>query len=308
VPDVKTLREHVYSPAAKVVRPRREEASQCITYGQAVNLALHTEMQERPEVVLLGEDVAKPGGVFGLSRGLLSAFGPDRVLDTPIAETAILGTAVGAAIDGLRPIAEIMFADFMFVALDQVVNQAANIRYVSNGTANAPLVVRTQQGVTPGSCAQHSRCIEAILAHIPGLKVGLPATPQDAYSMLRAAIADPDPCIIIEARSLLGMKGDVLSGGNSEPAAGARIRRDGADLGLITWGTSLGPSMEAAEKLAAIGIETAILDLRWLSPLDDLAIATLTKKCGRVLIVHEANVTGGFGAEISAQIMENHFG
>jgi 2-oxoisovalerate dehydrogenase E1 component len=280
--------------------------SETATYAQAINRALHDEMAAHSEVILLGEDVGKPGGVFGLSRGLLNDFGVDRVLDTPIAETAILGSAVGAAIEGLRPVAEIMFGDFLFVALDQIVNQAANIRYVSNGRASAPLVVRTQQGVTPGSCAQHAQCIEAHLANVPGIKVGLPITPQDAYAMLRAAIQDPDPCVIIEARSALNQKGEVLFGGPIEPAAGATLLRQGADAAIITWGTSVHPALAAAERLGDLGHSVAVLNLRWLSPIDDAAIEQVVGDCGRVLIVHEASRTGGFGAEIAARISERY--
>lgn len=275
-----------------------------MTYAQAVNRALDEEMATRPDVILMGEDVGKPGGVFGLSRGLQKQYGEDRVIDMPIAETAILGSAVGAAVAGLKPIAEIMFADFMFVALDQVINQAANIRYVSNGRGSAPLVVRTQQGATPGSCAQHAQCIEAHLANIPGIKVGLPITPQDAYAMLRAAIADPDPCVIVEARIAFGTKGDVMVGGQTERAEGARLERDGTDLGIISWGTSVPHSLRAAELAAERGVSAAVLNLRWLSPIDDGAIARLVEKCGRILIVHEASVTGGFGAEIAMRISE----
>ena len=302
-PDTSTVGANLFG-ATEPATVRGEAVVETMTYAQAVNRAFHEEMATRPDVILLGEDVAMPGGVFGLSRGLLKSHGAERVVDTPIAETAILGAAVGAAMEGLRPIAEIMFADFLFVALDQLINQAANVRYVSNGRASAPLVVRTQQGVTPGSCAQHAQCVEAHLANIPGIKVGLAATVQDAYSMLRAAIADPDPTVIIEARSLLALSAEIEIGGEVERAEGARLRRDGNDAVIITWGTSLYPVLAAASQLEEEGIDVSVLDLRWLSPIDDEAIRRSVAGSGRVLIVHEASRTGGFGAEIAARISE----
>jgi 2-oxoisovalerate dehydrogenase E1 component len=195
----------------------------------------------------------------------------------------------------------------VLVALDQLVNQAANVHYVSRGELNAALVVRMQQGATPGSCAQHSQSLEALFAHIPGLRVGLPATPQDAYSMLRAAVACPDPCVLIEARALYTDKGSVRLGGEVEPLGGARLRREGHDAGIITWGSAAPRVMTAAEMLLGEGIRVSVLDLRWLSPLDDVSIANLVRASrGRVMVVHEANRTGGFGAEIAARISERH--
>ena len=253
---------------------------------------------------MYGEDVGHSGGIFGASRDLQQDFGEARVFDTPIAESAILGSAVGAAMEGMRPIVEIMWGDFLLVALDSLVNQAANVRYLTRGEFGAPMVVRTQQGATPGSCAQHSQCLEALLAHIPGLKVGLPSTPQDAYSMLRAAAHDPDPCILFEARAHYQMAGTVRLGGGVEPARGAVLRRPGTDLAIISWGTMVHAALAAATTLAASGHQVAVLDLRWLAPLDEDAIAAAVKTCGRVLVVHEANRTMGFGAEIAARIAE----
>jgi 2-oxoisovalerate dehydrogenase E1 component len=309
-PDPSTVLEHLFAKST----PRSDSNGsammppQKITYATAVNRALHDAMAARAEVIVFGEDVGKPGGVFGLTRNLQKQYGTARVFDTPIAESSILGSAVGSAIDGMRPVAEVMFADFMLVALDQIINQAANVRYVSNGKSSAPLVVRTQQGVTPGSCAQHSQCLEGILASVPGLKVGCPATPQDAYSMLRAAIEDPDPCVVFEARSLFLREAEVVTGGNSEAAFGARLLRDGSDVAIICWGTAIYPALEAAEMLAAQGQQAAVLDLRWLAPLDEELIAKVVRRCGRVVVVHEAAQTGGFGAEIVARIAERHCG
>lgn len=304
-PDPGTARQHVISETFPGVQQAPGGGLETLTFAQAVNRALGKELESRPEVVVFGEDVGFAGGIFGVSRGLQKQFGAHRVFDTPISESAILGAALGASLEGLRPVVEVMWADFLLVALDQLVNQAANVRYVTSGRAHAPFVVRTQQGATPGSCAQHSQSLEALLAHIPGLRVGLPSTPQDAYSMLRAAVADDDPCVIIESRGLYQQEGDVdLS--LLEPVGGARIRRSGADAVIITWGTMVQRSLEAASLLASDGIEVGVLDLRWLAPLDEAAIAAALRAAnGRVVVVHEANRTGGFGAEVAAGITEH---
>ncbi|CAN7633347.1 thiamine pyrophosphate-dependent enzyme [Phenylobacterium sp. LjRoot219] len=305
-PDPATAREHVTARIEPAVIAK--VATRDMPYWQAVNEALRAELIAHPETVLYGEDVGIPGGIFGCTRGLQKEFGPERVFDTPISESAILGSAVGAAMEGMRPIVEIMWADFLLVALDPLINQAANIRYISRGDRSAPLVVRTQQGVTPGSCAQHSQSLEALLAHIPGLRVGLPAYPDDAYSMLRAAINDPDPVIIIEARSLYQLRGEVTLLGSAPAIGDAALRRHGSDLAIITWGATCHKVEEAASQLAGEGIEASVLDLRWLSPLDHAAISeAIAVSGGRVLVVHEANLTGGFGAEIAALITEQHF-
>ena len=290
-------------PAATAARPADETRE--LTYAEAVNLALADELETRPETVVYGEDIAIPGGVFGVTRRLRERFGGDRVFDTPIAESAMLGTGIGSALEGLRPIVEIMWADFLLVALDQLINQAANFHYVTGGRRSVPLVVRTQQGATPGSCAQHSQSLEALLAHIPGLRVGLPSTPADAYGMLRAAVADPNPCILVESRALYQQRGPVALTPAAEPLGGARLRRAGGDVCVVTWGTAVSRALAAAEAVAAEGIDAAVLDLRWLAPLDEDALfAAVAAAGGRVLIAHEANVTGGFGAEVAARIVE----
>ena len=276
-----------------------------LTYIEAVNLALRTELENDDSTLVFGEDVGKAGGIFGATRHLQKDFGEDRVFDTPIAENAILGSAVGAALYGMRPIVEIMWADFLFVAIDQLINQASNVRFVSGGKACLPMVVRTQQGATPGSCAQHSQSIEAILAHIPGLKVALAATGADAYALLRAAAADPDPCVVIEARKLYMTRGEVHLTEEAEPVGKARLRRTGGDATILTWGTMVPVALEAAERLAADGIETNVLDLRWLSPLDEEAILSAVRQTGgKTVIVHEAVRTGGFAGEIAMRITE----
>jgi len=273
---------------------------------EAVNLALRHELERDARTVVFGEDVGKSGGIFQASRFLQRDFGAERVFDMPIAENAILGAAVGAAVAGQRPIAEIMWADFIFVALDQLVNQAANIRYVTGGRSSAPMVVRTQQGVTPGSCAQHSQSIEALLAHIPGLKVAIPSCPGDAYALLRAAAADPDPCVVIESRSLYQARGPVDITAEAEPVGRAKLRRNGSDAIIVTWGPMVGTALKAAATLEEEGLQVGVLDLRWLAPLDEAALsAAIVHARGRVVVAHEAVRTGGFGAEILARLQES---
>lgn len=273
-----------------------------LNYVSAVNAALHRAMQEFPEAIAFGEDFAIPGGVFTASRGLREQFG-ERVFDTPISEAAILGGAIGAAMRGRRPIVEIMWVDFFLVALDQIVNQAANVRYVSQGELSAPLTVRTQQGVLPGSCAQHSQSLEAVFAHVPGLIVGLPATPQDAYDMLLSAVAADDPAVVIEHRSLyFGPRATVEVDGPIAPVGGARVRRAGDDVTLVTWGAMLGAASAAVARLADEGISVELIDARWLAPFDTATVVESVEKTGRLVIAHEANVSGGFGAEIAARI------
>ena len=304
-PDPATARDHVLAPSVDPDLKGQPLETKEMSYVQAVTAALRDILESDPQAIVYGEDVGKAGGIFQATRYLQRDFGATRVFDTPIAENAILGSAVGAAIAGLKPIVEIMWADFIFVALDQLINQAANIRYITGGTTSVPMVVRTQQGVTPGSCAQHSQSIEAILAHIPGLKVALAATAEDAYALLRAAAADPDPCVVIEARSLYPVKGAVTRTRGSERAGKARLRREGTDLAIITWGVMVGPSLEAATVLAEIGIEAAVLDLRWLNPLDEAALKRVVAGAnGRMLVVHEAVRTGGFGAELLVRTQE----
>lgn len=306
-PDPSSVLEHMYGPQ---VTPRGEGAAQTkeMTYQRAINVALSEELSSRPELLVYGEDVGQAGGIFGVSRSLQKEFGPERVFDTPISESAILGSAVGAAIEGCRPVVEIMWADFLFVALDQLINQAANVRYVSRSEMTAPMTVRTQQGVTPGSCAQHSQSVEGILAQIPGIKVGLPATPQDAYDMTRAAIADPDPTVLIEHRGFYQMSAEVQFGSVTQSASGARWHRTGADAAIITWGSSLPKSIDAADLLGRESIDVSVLDLRWLRPLDHEAITRVVQETGgRILVVHESPVYAGFGAEIVAYIGEQHF-
>lgn len=275
-----------------------------MTYAQAVNAALDRALTERPEVLLYGEDVAKWGGIFGCTKGLAAKHG-DRVFDTPISESAILGSAVGAAVLGRRPIVEIMWVDFTLVALDQIINQAANVRYVSRGQLAAPITIRTQQGAMPGSCAQHSQNLEAIFAHTPGLVVGLPATAQDAYDMLLSAIWSDDPAVIIENRTLyFDRREQVEVGGPVSRPGGARIVTPGTDVTVVTWSAMLRTVADAAAQVRRQGVDVEVIDLRWLQPLDMDAVLRSVTKTSRLVIVHEANRTGGFGGEIAARVAE----
>jgi pyruvate/2-oxoglutarate/acetoin dehydrogenase E1 component len=273
-----------------------------LTYAKAITSALDRALSEDDNVLVYGEDVGVPGGIFGCTMGLRSRHG-ERVFDTPISEAAILGSAVGAAMFGKRPVVEIMWVDFSLVALDQIINQAANIRYVSEGRLIAPITVRTQQGAQPGSCAQHSQNLEAFFAHTPGILVGLPSNPQDAHDMLLSAIATDDPVVIIENRNLyFTQKAEVEEARPVSPPGGARVMRDGADLTLVSWSAMVHTALEAAEVAADRGMDVEVIDLRWLRPLDMPAIIRSVGKTSRLMVVHEANLTGGFGAEIAARV------
>ncbi|MDQ3994567.1 MAG: acetoin dehydrogenase [Actinomycetota bacterium] len=281
-------------------------AVQELTYVRAVNEALRWALVEYPEALLFGEDVAVPGGIFGASRGLRKEFG-ERVFDMPISESAILGAAVGAAMRGRRPIVEIMFADFFFVALDQLVNQAANVRYVSRGGFTCPITVRSQQAAVPGACAQHAQSVEAVFAQCPGLRVGLPSNAQDAYEMLRAAIASDDPVIVLESRALYQTADPFTPDRPVESVGGARVVREGDDVTIVSWGRMLREAVTAAGVLAGRGLDAEVVDLRWLSPLDLESVFGSVAKTGRVVIAHEANLTGGFGGEIAARVAAECF-
>ncbi|WP_131735658.1 alpha-ketoacid dehydrogenase subunit beta [Actinomadura roseirufa] len=276
-----------------------------LSYAEAVNAALARALEERPETLLFGEDVALPGGVFGVTKNLRKRFG-ERVFDTPISESAILGGAVGAAMTGRRPIAEIMWADFSLVALDQLVNQAANVRYVSGGALTAPITVRTQQGGAPGACAQHAQSLEAFFAHVPGLRVCMPATRQDAYDLLLSAIWCDDPVVVIENRTLYHAGKDTVTlDGAVQPIGGAAVRRPGTDITVVTWGAMQHRVLEAADRLAAEGIDTEVIDARWIRPFDLDAVLGSVRRTGRLAVVHEAHTIGGVGGEVVAAVAES---
>jgi 2-oxoisovalerate dehydrogenase E1 component len=280
-----------------------------MTYQKAINVALRAELGTRGDLLLFGEDVGQPGGIFGVTRQLQKEFGESRVFDTPISESAIMGAALGASLEGVRTVVEIMWADFVFVALDQIVNQASNVRYINRSRLTAPMTIRIQQGATPGSCAQHSQSIESILAHIPGVSVGLPSSPDDAYEMTRAAIADPDPTVLLEHRALYQVSGDVRETEGAVPIGGARWRRNGASASIVTWGRMVDVALSAATFLESEhGVQVGVLDLRWLRPLDRAALGTAVKLgAGRVIVLHEAVGLAGFGAEVSSSITEASF-
>lgn len=274
------------------------------TFATAAGAALRRSLEERPEVLVYGEDVAVPGGVFGVTKGLKSRF-PDRVFDTPISESVILGSAVGAAMLGARPVVEIMWSDFLFVAFDQIVNQAANVRYLSRGAVRAPLTIRTQQGMAPGSCAQHSQSVEAMLLHVPGIRVAMPATPQDAHDLLLSAIWHDDPTVVVENRTLYhGEKVDLDTTRPIEAPGRAEIARGGRDLTLVTWGAMRHVALAAAETLAALGHDIEVLDARWLSPFDYDTVCASVARTHRLAVLHEATRTGGFAAEVIVGVQE----
>lgn len=282
-----------------------EQTLKKLSYAEAVNAALRRTLETRSEAILFGEDVGVPGGVFGVTKGLHKHFG-ERVFDTPISESAILGGAIGSAMFGMRPIAEIMWADFFLVALDQIVNQAANVRYVSRGETTAPITVRTQQGSGPGACAQHSQSLEALFAHVPGIRVCMPATPQDAYDLLLSAIWCDDPVIVIENRNLYHAgKQEVLIDGGIEPIGRSAVRRPGTDVTLVTWGSMQFRALEAAERLAEDGIDAEVIDARWIRPLDLGAVLGSVERTGRLVVAHEAHTVGGVGAEIVSAVVES---
>lgn len=275
-------------------------------YLQAINQALVDAMQADERVIVFGEDVAAAGGSFKATRGLLEAFGPQRVLDTPISESTIASAAVGAALSGLRPVVEIMFMDFMTLAMDALVNQAAKARFMFGGRSNIPMVLRTPHGGGLSAGPQHSQCLEAWLAHVPGLKVVCPSNPGDAYALLRAAIDDPDPVIVVEHKALYASKGEVDTA-VKVPIGSARIVRPGRDVTLVTYGGTVKTCVDAAASLAGEGVEAEVIDLRSLQPWDEAAVFASVARTHRVVIVHEAVQAFGVGAEIAARIAQDAF-
>ena len=278
-----------------------------MTYMEALRDGMRQAMLKDPNVYIAGEDVGAFGGCFGQTGSLFEEFGPKRVIDTPITETAIIGSAVGAASAGLRPIVEIMFFDFMGVCMDEILNQAAKMRYMFGGKAKLPIVIRTPCGAGISAAAQHSQSLEAWFAHIPGLKVVMPATPADAKGLLMSAVADDNPVLYIEHKMLLGLKGDVPEGEYYVPIGEATVAREGSDVTIITWSAMVQKALAAAETLAKEGVSAEVLDLRTISPLDKEAILKSVEKTGRAIILHEATLTGGVGGEIAAIIADEGF-
>ena len=272
---------------------------------QAVNDALRLEMRRDPRVIVLGEDVGRFGGVFRATTGLFEEFGAERCVDTPLAESGIVGTAIGMALYGLRPVPEIQFADFIYPAFDQIVNELAKLRYRSGGEYPAPLVIRTPVGGGIKGGHYHSQSPEAMFIHIPGLKVVMPSNPYDAKGLLLTSIRDEDPVIFMEPKRVYrAAKGEVPTEDYTIPLGKARIAREGNQVTVLAWGAMVHTCMEAADKGATIGYDLEVIDLRTLLPFDVEAIIASVKKTGRVVVVHEAPRTCGFGAELAATIQE----
>ncbi|MGE5573168.1 MAG: alpha-ketoacid dehydrogenase subunit beta [Bacteroidota bacterium] len=278
-----------------------------ITFSQATLEAMAEEMRRDSTVFVLGEDIARQGGIFGQFKGLPQEFGYERVLDTPISETAIVGSAVGAALTGMRPVADMHFADFVTCAMDEIANQAAKIRYMFGGQARLPLVVRAPDGVIKSAAAQHSQSLEAWFLHVPGLKVVIPATPYDAKGLLKAAIRDDDPVLYFEHKALFAMKGPVPEEEYIVPIGKADVKRPGGDVTCVTYSVMVHRALEAADELARDGIEVEVVDLRTLVPMDIDTVVQSVKKTKKVVVAHEACRRGGAGAEIAATITEEAF-
>lgn len=279
--------------------------TQEMTYAEAVRDALTIAMEADDRVFLMGEDVGVYGGAFGVSTGMVERFGTDRVRDTPISELGIVGAAVGAAMCGMRPVVEIQFSDFTNQAMDQIVNQAAKIHFMLGGELNVPMVLRAPGGSGTGAAAQHSQSLEAWFAHVPGLKVVMPATPADAKGLLLAAIDDPNPVVFLEHKVLYKSSGQVPVGAERVPLGQAAVRRTGDDITIIASSLMVQRALDASDELAGHGIDATVVDLRTLTPLDATTIVDSVKATGRVLLVQEAPRTGGFMSEVSARITES---
>lgn len=274
-----------------------------INYAQAAALAVQREMEADPCVVVMGEDVGR-GGIFGQYKGLQEKFGPDRVIDTPISEAAIMGSGVGMALAGLRPVVEMRVVDFALCGMDEIVNQAAKNRYMFGGQGRVPLVARMPSGIWDASAAQHSQSLEAWFAHLPGLVVVCPSTPQDNYSLLRAAMQCGDPVVYMEHKTLWGMEGTVDET-VQVPLGRAATLREGSDLTIVSWSRQVQVCAQACDQLAAQGIQAELIDLRTIWPWERAAVLQSCAKTGRLLVVHEAIQAGGFGAEIAATVAEH---
>jgi pyruvate dehydrogenase E1 component beta subunit len=276
---------------------------------EALNEALGQALAADPAVFLIGEDLADPGGgISQITRGLSTTYGTERVRDTPISEAAIVGAAIGAALAGMRPVAEVMIMDFISIALDQLVNHAAKARFMSGGSLQVPLTVRTAVFGGIGSGATHTQTLESWLAHIPGLKVAVPATPADAKGLLSSCIFDDDPCVFIENVALYGTTGPVPEGDLRIPLGTAEVKRRGDDVTVISYGRTVRDALAAAEQVAEEGIEVEVVDLRTLVPLDVATVLASVARTRRAVVAHHATRFGGFGAEVASTIHEELFG
>lgn len=278
-----------------------------LSYAEAIAEALRSEMRLNPRVFVMGEDVGAFGGLFGATKGLLEEFGPERVRDTPISEAALIGAGVGAAVTGMRPMVEIQFMDFTACAMDQIVNQAAKIRFMLGGKAEAPLVIRTPYGTGLKLASQHSQSLEAWFAHVPGLLVAMPSTPADAKGLLVTALRGRNPVMFLEHKLLYPTRGPVPEAQYTLPLGTADVKRPGRDVTIVATGLMVHRSLAAAETLAGDGIDAEVVDPRTLVPLDTAAIIASVRKTGRLVVVHEAVKRGGFGGEIAGIIAEEAF-
>ncbi|MFK8082055.1 MAG: alpha-ketoacid dehydrogenase subunit beta [Granulosicoccus sp.] len=278
-----------------------------LAYRDALKQALIDAMREDPDIFVIGEEVGRYGGAYGVTKGLIEEFGAERMLDTPISEPCIVGTAVGAAMAGMRPVAELMYVDFIGMTMDQLCNQAAKIRYMFGGQIGVPMVLRTQGGTGRSAGAQHSQSLEAYVMHTPGLRLAMPATVYDAYHLLRQALTQPDPVVFIEHKGLYAMSEDVDLNVPPPPWGKAVVRREGTDLVIVTYSRQLHFVMKAAEDLARSGIEVTVIDLRTLNPLDFDTIREEVEKVGKAMVVSEGVMTAGVAAELSARITEECF-
>ena len=276
-----------------------------ITYAQAINEAISEEMRRDENVFMMGEDIGLYCGAFGVSSGTIQEFAGDRIMDTPIAEQAYVGAGVGAAMCGMRPIVELMFSDFMCVCFDELVNEAAKLRFMFGGKVKVPMVMRTASGAGTGAAAQHSQSLEACLAHFPGLKVVIPSTPYDAKGLLKTAIRDDNPVMFLEQKTLYRTKGMVPEEEYSIPLGQADIKLAGSDCTVVTYGRMVNTCLTAAQELEKDGVRLEVIDIRSLVPLDTQTILESVKKTKHVLIVHEAVQFCGFGAEIAGQIADS---
>ncbi len=278
-----------------------------MTYREALRSAMRDAMRADSRVFVMGEDVGRYGGSFAVTHGLLEEFGPDRIRDTPLSESTFVGAGIGAALNGMRPIVEVMTINFSMLAMDQVLNNAAALSYMSGGQLHVPLVVRMASGGGRQMAAQHSHSLEGWYAHIPGITALAPATPADARSMLLGALQEPDPVFIFEHALLYPTEGEVDETGPLDDIRGAAIRREGSNVSLITYGGSLGKTLEAAERLAADGIDAEVVDIRCLRPLDTETVLASVRKTHGAVVVDEGWRTGSFAAEVSASIVEGAF-
>jgi pyruvate dehydrogenase E1 component subunit beta len=277
------------------------------TYREALRMALREAMQRDPRVFLMGEDVARYGGSYAVSKDLLEEFGEERVRDTPLSESAFVGAGIGAAMGGMRPIVEIMTVNFSLLALDQIVNNAATLRHMSGGQLSVPLVIRMATGGGRQLAAQHSHSLEGWYAHIPGLRVLAPATLEDARGMLWTALQDPDPVIIFEHALLYNLEGELAANAGAVDIDHAAVRRSGTDITLITYGGSLAKALQAADQLASEGVSAEVIDLRTLRPLDTPAVIGSVTRTHRAVVIDEGWKSVGLSAEVSARIMEHAF-